>query len=175
MTKQIQAIISKKDRPTTATTEKLIQIQYLYLDLHTCERCIGTDSVLAEVIEELRPALKLAGYRIEYSKKEMTTVQLAEKYHFLSSPTILLNGHDIFGEVIENDCGCCSDIAGTTVNCRVFSHNGKTYEIPTRQMLADAVLKAVYAPPISKAETYVLPENLRDFYTGKTKKSGKCC
>ena len=174
MSRQIQATIRKKSAPKP--TEKLLQIQYLYLDLHTCKRCIGTDAVLDEVVEELRPALKLAGYKIEYSKKEMTTVQLAEQYHFLSSPTILLNGNDIFGKVEENDCGCCGDIAGTAVNCRVFSHNGKTYEIPTRQMLADAILKAVYAPPISNADPYVLPQNLRNFYAGKAhQKSNKCC
>lgn len=48
-----------------------------------------------EVVEVLRPALELAGYTVDYQKHEMTTAQIAEQYHFVSSPTILVNGRDI--------------------------------------------------------------------------------
>ena len=37
---------------------KEVIIDYLYLDLQTCDRCIGTDKVLEEVISELTPALE---------------------------------------------------------------------------------------------------------------------
>ena len=84
--------------PKTVEGRPLI-IEYLYLDLNTCDRCIGTDAVLDEVVAVLRPALELAGYAVDYQKREMATPQLAEQYHFLSSPTILVNGRDIFGAV----------------------------------------------------------------------------
>ena len=84
--------------PGTAKGHPLL-IEYLYLDLSTCDRCIGTDAVLDEVIAVLRPALELAGYTVDYQKREMATPQLAQQYHFLSSPTILVNGQDIFGTV----------------------------------------------------------------------------
>lgn len=40
-------------------------IEYLYLDLSVCDRCIGTDEVLDHVIDVLEPALQLAGYEDE--------------------------------------------------------------------------------------------------------------
>lgn len=87
--------------------EKEIKIEYLFLDLNTCDRCVGTDAVLDEVVAVLRPALELAGYQVVYRKQEIANVELAESYRFLSSPTIFVNGQDIFGTIVESDCGCC--------------------------------------------------------------------
>ena len=122
---------------------KEIIIDYLYLDLKTCDRCIGTVAVLDEVLDTLRPTLELAGYQVLCQKREISNAELAEKYHFRSSPTILVNGQDIFGTVVESDCGCCGEIAGTQVDCRVFEHEGITREVPTKKMLTDAILKAL--------------------------------
>lgn len=152
-------------------TDRKLRIEYLYLDLSTCDRCIGTDIVLDEVVAVLRPALELAGYAIDYQKKEMSTPQLAEQYHFLSSPTILVNGQDIFGTVKESNCDCCGEIAGVNVDCRVFEYEGKTYEVPTKKMLANAILKSLNTQPTCSCGTYELPENLKQFYEGKMKKS----
>ena len=148
-----------------------LRIEYLYLDLNTCDRCMGTDAVLDEVVAVLRPALELAGYAVEYQKREMATPELAEQYHFLSSPTILVNGQDIFGAVQESSCGCCGEIAGTGVDCRVFAYEGKTYEVPTKEMLANAILKSLNAQPTCSCGAYELPENLKRFYEGKARKS----
>lgn len=162
---------------STSKTDKEIKIEYLYLDLNTCDRCVGTDSVLDEVMEVLRPVLELAGYQVVYQKKEITTVQLAKEYHFLSSPTILVNGQDIFDTITESDCGCCSEIAGVQVDCRVFEHDGQTYEVPTKEMLADTILRKLYNPSDCCCEEYQLPENLKRFFEGKERKatSGCCC
>ena len=159
---------------STSKGKKEIKIEYLYLDLSTCDRCIGTDVVLDEVVAALCPALELAGYAVDYQKREMTTAELAEQYHFLSSPTILVTGQDIFGPVLESDCGCCGDIAGVAVDCRVFLYEGKTYEVPTKEMLADAILKSLGRAPACAREPYTLPENLKRFYAGKAKKSQGC-
>ena len=149
-----------------------LRIEYLYLDLNTCGRCIGTDAVLDEVVAVLRPALELAGYAVDYRKREMATPQLAEQYHFRSSPTILVNGQDIFGPVKEAGCACCGEIAGTDVDCRVFECGGKTYEVPTKEMLANAILNSLNAQPACSCGAYELPENLRRFYEGKEKRAG---
>lgn len=154
---------------------KKLSIEYLYLDLNTCERCVGTDAVLDEVVEVLRPALELAGYEVDYQKHEMETAQMAEQYHFISSPTIRVNGRDIFGEVYESECDCCSDIAGTDVDCRVFQYQGETYTVPTKEMLASAILSHLDSQPACSCETYVLPENLKRFYDGKAKKNEESC
>ncbi|MGN0743023.1 MAG: DUF2703 domain-containing protein, partial [Candidatus Fimadaptatus sp.] len=147
-------------------------IEYLYLDLHTCERCIGTDAVLDEVISALRPALELAGYAVDYRKREMATPELAEQYRFLSSPTIRVNGRDIFGTVQESGCSCCGEIAGADVNCRVFEYEGGLHEVPSREMLANAILLSLSAQPECGCGEYELPQNLRRFYAGKARKAG---
>lgn len=61
-------------------------VEYLYLDLNTCERCIGTDLELVEVLDVLTPALRLADYDVQYKKVEMSTAELAREHRFLSSP-----------------------------------------------------------------------------------------
>ena len=162
-------------------SEKKIVIEYLYLDLQTCNRCIGTDNVLDEVMLTLNPALKLAGYEVEYRKIEMRTAELAKQFRFLSSPTIRVNGQDICGFVKENSCRCCSEISGTDVDCRVFEYNGESYEVPPKEMLAETILKTIFGTTDNcSCGDYKLPDNLKTFYEGKTSKSacscgGKCC
>jgi len=160
-----------------AASEKKLVVEYLYLDLQTCDRCIGTDNVLDEVMLTLTPALKLAGFEVEYHKVEMGTAELATQYQFLSSPTIRVNGQDICQSVAENSCGCCSDISGTDVDCRVFEYNGESYEVPPKEMLAEAILQAVFGQAKAGCSCggYELPKNLKTFFEGKTKKSGCSC
>ena len=160
---------------STGKAEKEVKIEYLFLDLNTCDRCVGTDAVLDEVVDVLRPALELAGYQVNYRKQEISTAEIAEEYHFLSSPTIHVNGQDIFGTITESDCGCCGEIAGVQVDCRVFEHEGKTYEVPTKEMLADAILKTLHHPSACCCREYKLPENLKRFFEGKEKKATSSC
>jgi NAD-dependent dihydropyrimidine dehydrogenase PreA subunit len=157
--------------------DKKAVVEYLYLDLQTCDRCIGTDNVLDEVMMTLTPALQLAGYEVEYNKIEMETAELAERYQFLSSPTIRVNGRDICTSVKENSCSCCSEISGTDVDCRVFEYNGEAYEVPPKEMLAEAILRAVFGQAEGECSYggYKLPDNLKDFFNGKKNKFGCSC
>lgn len=162
--------------------KKILDIDYLYLDLKTCDRCVGTDHVLDEVMKILTPAFQLAGYDIKYKKTKIETEELARHYRFVSSPTIRVNGQDICQSVAENSCGCCSDISGTDVECRVFEYNGETYEIPPQEMLAEAILTTAIKgnDKNCSCNDYELPENLRTFFEGKKKKGcscggGNCC
>ncbi len=156
---------------------KTLLIEYLYLDLQTCERCVGTEDVLQEVITVLTPALELAGYSVKYKKIEMSTREIAKKYRFLSSPTIRVNGHDICATMAENNCGCCGEISGTQVDCRVFKYNGETFEIPPKEMLAERILAAVSSKKrrVYLSGNYTFPENLKKFYDGKESKTGCGC
>lgn len=160
------------------TAEKKVLVEYLYLDLQTCDRCIGTDQALDEVLEVLAPALRLAGYEVKSCKVKVETAELAEHYQFLSSPTIRVNGQDICGAVRENLCGCCGEISGTEVACRVFEYHGEIFEAPPKEMLAEAILETVFGP--SKAACscggeYKLPDNLKDFFKGKNSRSACFC
>lgn len=153
--------------------KKCLLVEYLYLDLKTCDRCVGTDEVLEQVLTILKPALDLAGYEVDYRKCEMTTAEVAVQYRFESSPTIRVNGKDIFGTIIESGCGCCGEIAGTAVDCRVFEHNGRLYEVPTREMITNAIIQSLHAAPEPEKTHYALPENLRRFYAGKAERQSK--
>jgi NAD-dependent dihydropyrimidine dehydrogenase PreA subunit len=155
--------------------EKGVTVEYLYLDLNTCNRCIGTDAVLDDVISTLTPALKLAGYMVEYKKIEMKSADIATKYKFLSSPTIRVNGRDICSSVDESSCNCCSDISGTDVDCRVFVYEGKEYEVPPETMLAETILLNVFAQHdyCPASAEYSMPDNLKSFFEGKARLS--CC
>ncbi|MEA4915038.1 MAG: DUF2703 domain-containing protein [Christensenella sp.] len=156
---------------------KTVLVEYLYLDLNTCERCVGTEQELDDVVMALTPALSLAGYTLEYRKIEMTTREIATQHRFLSSPTIRVNGRDICTTVAENDCGCCGEISGTQVDCRVFEYGGEIFEVPPKAMLAEGILSAVFgtSDAVLSDGDYQLPENLRSFYDGKQSKAGCGC
>jgi hypothetical protein len=156
--------------------EKKVVVEYLYLDLQTCERCIGTDSILDELMRVLTPALELAGFAVEYKKIEIKTAEIAIQNRFFSSPTIRVNGRDICKSVAENSCGCCSEISNTDVECRVFEYNGKSYEIPPKEMLAEGILQLVFdrSDEECSPDKYELPENLKKFF-GEKKTKSECC
>ena len=158
--------------------KKEVKIEYLYLDLDTCDRCVGTDAVLEDVIVELTPALELAGYSVSYSKIKIDNEELAVQHRFVSSPTIRVNGRDICDEVKESDCGCCGEISGTQVDCRVFEYEGNLYEVPPKAMLAEAILRNAFSDAEScncGCGCYEVPDNLRNFFEGKAKKETCCC
>lgn len=171
----MKVTVKKKDACCEKTAKKVL-VEYLYLDLKTCDRCIGTDTVLDEVMEKITPTLELAGYAVDYRKTLMATAEIAAAHRFLSSPTIRVNGRDISQAVKENDCGCCGRISGTATDCRVFEYEGQSYEVPPASMLAEAVLKGVFAPVEKSAiKEYALPKNLKNFFSGKaTKQSFDC-
>ncbi len=149
--------------------EKIV-IEYLYLDLKTCDRCIGTVDVLDEVIIKILPVLEMAGYKVEYKKTEIKTEEMAKQYHFLSSPTIQVNGQDIFPTIVETNCDCCSEICGADVDCRVFEQDGQKYEVPSKEMITDAILHSIYSPAGCCCGEYKLPDNLKRFFEGKMEK-----
>ena len=159
-----------------ASAAKTVTIDYLYLDLANCDRCIGTDQVLGEVVAAITPALALAGYQVKYRKNEMATAEIAMRHQFLSSPTIRVNGRDIAASVAENHCGCCSAISNSDVDCRVFQYEGATYEVPPKQMLAEGILRAVFGskPDAMEPDHFQMPDNLTSFFSGKAQQQCSC-
>jgi len=110
---------------------------------------------------------------VAVNKINVKTAELAEKYEFISSPTIRINGQDIQLETRESLCESCGDLCGDEVDCRVWVYQGREYNVPPKGMIIEAILKAVYggqAPVETGASSYVMPENLRDFYTAMAKK-----
>lgn len=150
---------------------KQVKVDFLYLDLSVCERCQGTESNLSEAIREVSGVLSAAGYEVVLNSVNITTQALAEKYRFVSSPTIRINDRDIALEVKESPCTECGDLCGDDVDCRVWIHEGEEYTEPPKALIVNAILKAVYgnAPGPQAPGIYVMPENLRTFFEGKSR------
>lgn len=146
---------------------KTLMIDFLYLDLNTCDRCMATDSTLHEALTELSGVLDTLGYTVKVNKVNITTRELAEQYRFLSSPTIRVNGLDICGDVTENNCCSCGEICGDDVDCRTFAYEGETYEQPPKAMLMGGILRAIYGCPQQDENPYMLPDNLERFFAGR--------
>ncbi|MHB1314226.1 MAG: DUF2703 domain-containing protein [Christensenellales bacterium] len=148
--------------------KKKIAIDFLYLDLTVCGRCQGTDSSLEEAIGEVSAVLGAAGYDFVLNKVNIATEELAKQYEFVSSPTIRINGRDIALEVKESCCEDCGELCGDAVDCRVWEYEGRTYTVPPKALIVNAILKEVYGiqPPQEKGE-YRLPENLKNFFQNK--------
>ena len=87
----------------TPQNKKKLTIDFLYLDLETCERCKGTDNNLLLAINEVKEVLKSANYEVEVNKIKINSKEIAIKYRFLSSPTIRINGKDSVEQEIIGD------------------------------------------------------------------------
>jgi len=158
-------------KPESKPAKKKIAIDFLYLDLSTCERCQGTEDSLDRSIDEVSAVLKAAGFQVEVNKVNITSEKLAEEYRFVSSPTIRVNGRDIAGELKENCCEDCGDLCGDDVECRVWVYEGKDYNVPPKGLIINAILKEAYsdlqiADLNPSNNEYELPDNLKKFFDG---------
>lgn len=151
-----------------------VRIDFLFLDLTTCTRCRETDDNLGAALEAVREVLTATGTEVELNKTQVNSTEHARQLHFLSSPTIRVNGRDIALELRENACDspCCTDGYGEPIACRVWVHEGREYTEPPVGMIVDRILTEVYGgavvEPESEAGPYELPENLERFFTGRT-------
>lgn len=121
----------------TATT---VDVELLYLNLDTCDRCQATDHNLDAALEAVSGVLRAAGRDVTVRKTHVTTEEQAAQLGFVSSPTIRVNGHDIAARIEESTCGACSSIAGADVACRTW--DGET--AGSVATITDAILRAVY-------------------------------
>lgn len=149
-----------------------VEIDFLYLDLSVCTRCIGTDANLDVAISEVSDVLKMAGFDVVVNKINITSKELAVKHKFLSSPTIRVNGRDIQPDVRESACESCSDLCtcGESVDCRVWMHDGTEYTVPPKESIVNAILREVYSGTATSAKDtceYRLPHNLEVFFRGR--------
>lgn len=147
---------------------KSIVVDFLYLDLNTCERCISTEVALEDALSDISQLLKAANISVKINKTEITSAELAIEHRFESSPTIRVNGKDIDMELVENNCEDCGDLCGDSVDCRVWVYEGKEYNVPPKALIIDLILSEVYGSGKKKTEkSYCLPDNLKKFFEGK--------
>ncbi len=165
-------------------SRRTIEIELLALDLETCGRCTGTDRNLEEAITSVASVLRETGAAVKVSKRVIATAPEAERFRFVSSPTIRVDGRDIAFELRESNCQDCGDLCGCAggVDCRVWVWQGKEYLEAPKPMIVDAVLQAYAAPPTGRpAGPYTMPENLRNYFAATAAKhsgsaaESECC
>jgi hypothetical protein len=171
-------------RSPTRTAPDTITIDFLFLDLTTCTRCVGTDHNLESALEIVREVLGATGAVVEVRKTLVETAEQARELRFESSPTLRINGRDIALELKESPCGAeaCSCGDGEQIACRVWSYRGQEYLEAPVGLVVDAILGELYggvARPRSAAPgRYELPDNLESFFADKGQASSQqsaCC
>ena len=157
-------------------TSRTIEVDFLYLDLTTCSRCVGSDAILEAALRAVRPALDAMGAAVEVRKTLVETEEQAHALGFVSSPTILVNGRDIAGELIESPCSECGELCGCegAIDCRVWDYRGETHTEAPLGLIAEAILVGAFgssgdapsggAP--ESAPSAEAPENLKRFFAG---------
>lgn len=144
------------------TPQKQVVIDFLYIDLNVCDRCLGTETALDTAVAAVTPALTAAGYSVMVNKQLIRTPEQAMALGFVSSPTIRVNGRDI-AEVDETPCACCGDICGSAVDCRVWHYDGDTYDAPPKELIVESILRLFALPPVAP-QPCDLPDNLAAFF-----------
>jgi hypothetical protein len=160
-----------------------ITIDFLFLDLTTCTRCVGTDHSLEDALGIVRDVLGATGTMVEVRKTLVGTAEQARELRLVSSPTIRVNGRDIAFELKETTCSseACSCGDGQ-IACREWTYRGREYTEAPVGLIVDAVLGELYGgvarPRPDSPERYELPENLKSFFAGESRapiEQGACC
>lgn len=162
-----------------------LRIDFLFLDLTTCTRCLGANRSLESALALVADALRGAGVQTDVNKVLVQSTEQARALRFVSSPTIRLDGQDIALELRESPCGsqACTDSCGGQTACRVWVHRGREHTEPPVAMVVEAILRHLYGgapvPPTTAGEPYELPENLARFFAGKAGQASStpvaCC
>jgi hypothetical protein len=176
-------VIETSARLDAAQTSDRLRIEFLFLDLTTCTRCLAADQALESALDVVREVLQATGVRVEVDKVLVESEEQARALGFVSSPTIRVNGDDVALELRESSCGseACTDGCGDQIACRVWVHRGREYTEPPVAMIVDAILGRVYGRAWPRArsadEPYELPENLARFFSGKAASAEEraCC
>lgn len=158
----------------TSNVNESINIEFMYLDLSVCTWCQSTEYNLEEAIGEVAQVLKATGVEVNVKKIHIQSEEQARELGFKSSPTIRINGDDIQLDVKEALCDSCGDLCGDSVDCRIWTYQGKDYTAPPKGMIIDAILREVYGGTKKIMETLPtareVPENLKRFFAAKRSK-----
>ena len=123
-----------------------MRVQLLYI--LDCPWCVKTKKLIRESLEELGIEAGLEEILIDSDEK-------AEKYEFLGSPTVRINGKDIQEEVSKGQCLPCEEIVKyeqestdfvkqeCRCGCRIYFYKGKQSLYPPKEMIRDAIKKLI--------------------------------
>lgn len=161
-----------------------IVIDFLFLDLKTCTRCVGTNENLERALVSVEEVLQMTGASLRVNKILIDSPEKARAHRFLTSPTIRVNERDIALETKESKCDSCTDLCGCSegTDCRVWVYRGEEYNAAPVAMIVEAVLQEVFRAPLPQEENTdyeEVPENLQRFFAGATshveEENAMCC
>lgn len=162
-----------------------IDVDFLFLDLNTCTRCVGTNENLKIAIDSVKQVLMLTGVQLNINKVLIDSEEKAQAHHFVTSPTIRVNGRDIAFETKESRCDSCTDLCGCVegTDCRVWVYQGQEYTEAPVAMIVEALLQEVYAmsqkPAVTSVKYDEVPKNLQNFFASQANQvantSSSCC
>jgi hypothetical protein len=166
--------------PPRSDVRRTVAIDFLFLDLSTCERCSGTGANIETALAAIEDVLRATGARVELRRIHVQSVEEARELRFASSPTVRVNGRDIALELLESECGADACGCGPGASCRVWRYGGREYTEAPVGLIVDAVLSELYAgatPADSPVAAYELPDNLVRVFAAKDAGApgGGCC
>jgi len=163
--------------------QRAIDIDFLFLDLKTCTRCVGTNENLVHALASVEQVLHMTGVELNVNKILIDSSEKARAYRFITSPTIRVNGRDIALETRESKCDSCTDLCGCAegTNCRVWLYHGQEYTAAPVAMIVEAFRQEAFrAPqPVAAVSSDEVPENLQRFFAGASERAiqepSSCC
>jgi len=167
----------------SSMTHRRIEIEFLYLDLTHCTRCIETRQALADAIDAVRPALSAMTIGIGVTERHVDSAEMARRETFIASPTIRIDGRDIQPEAFQNACADCGELCGCAegVDCRVWEWEGQRHTVPPMAFLVAAILGFVERGDQAGEAASAAPEtreagsqSMERFFAGKAA-SEACC
>lgn len=166
--------------PPPAEARRTVALDFLFLDLSSCGRCLGTGANIETTLAALEEVMRATGMRVELRRIHVRSAEQARELRFVSSPTIRVNGRDIAPKPLESECGADACGCEPGVSCRVWRYAGREYAEAPVGLIVDAVLSELYAGTSradSPAEAYQLPENLVRMFAAKDAgtPAGGCC
>ena len=180
MTAQTQGVLNGR-----LSGSHMIDIDFLFLDLKTCTRCVGTDRNLEKALESVQQVLQFTGAVVSLNKILIDSTEKAAAHRFITSPTIRINGHDIALVTRESKCDSCTDLCGCAegTNCRVWLYQGEEYTEAPVAMLVEAILQEAFRTPQPEkpvpSTASEVPENLQRFFAGVSEhpvqNASSCC
>ena len=159
---------------------KLVDIEFMYLDLSVCTRCQGTETSLEEAISAVAQILEATGIEVAVRKIHVQSEKQAAALGFAVSPTIRASGRDIQMDWRESPCDSCGEACGSVgdISCREWEYQGKWYTVPPKGLIIDAILRKIYGQKIygeddkgseAPSQTGEVPDNLKRFFVSKRK------
>lgn len=109
-------------------------IDFFYFDMQSCRRCKDTGRNLQNAVRELGVKVKILIHKLK--KHE----EYVEGFGKVVSPSIFLNGKDIFSKINTSSCDECSDLCGKPVTCRSESDDSDPF---TKAGIKQAISEAI--------------------------------